>query len=55
VFAIDVLVCPHCGGARRLIAMITEGSVVRRILEHVDLPSAPTRIAGARAPPELAW
>ena len=32
VFAVDVLTCPHCGGARRLIAMITDGLVVRRIL-----------------------
>jgi len=32
VFAVDVLTCPHCGGARRLIAMITDGPVVRRIL-----------------------
>jgi hypothetical protein len=32
VFAVDVLTCPDCGGARKLIAMITEGLVVRRIL-----------------------
>jgi len=32
VFAVDVLTCPDCGGARRLIAMITDGLVVRRIL-----------------------
>jgi hypothetical protein len=57
VFAIDVLTCPHCGGARRLIAMITDGDVVRRILEHLELPCAPPEIASARAPPELelAW
>jgi hypothetical protein len=57
VFAIDVLTCHHCGGARRLIAMITDGDVVRRILEHLELPSAPPKIASARAPPEteLAW
>ncbi len=32
VFAVDVLTCPHCGGARSLIAMIADGLVVRRIL-----------------------
>jgi hypothetical protein len=32
VFAVDVLTCPDCGGARKLIAMITEELVVRRIL-----------------------
>jgi hypothetical protein len=57
VFAVDVLTCPHCGGTRRLIAMITEGLVVRRILDHLELPSSPPPIAPARAPPEpeFAW
>jgi hypothetical protein len=57
VFAVDVLTCPHCGGARRLIAMITDGLVVRRILDHLELPSSAPVIAPARAPPELefAW
>ena len=57
LFAVDVLTCPHCGGARRLIAMITDGLVVRRILDHLELPSSPPLIAPARAPPELefAW
>ncbi len=57
VFAVDVLTCPHCGGARRLIAMITHGLVVRRILDHLELPSSPPAIAPARAPPEpeFAW
>jgi hypothetical protein len=32
VFAVDVLTCPDYGGARQLIAMITEGLVLRRIL-----------------------
>jgi hypothetical protein len=43
--------------ARRLIATITDGLVVRRILDHLELPSSPTTIAPARAPPELefAW
>jgi hypothetical protein len=57
VFAVDVLTCPDCGGPRRLIATITDGLVVRRILDHLGLPSSPTTIAPARAPPEpeLAW
>jgi hypothetical protein len=32
LFAVDVLTCPDCGGARKLFAMITEGLVARRIL-----------------------
>jgi hypothetical protein len=57
VFAVDVRTCPDCGGARKLIAMITDGLVSRRILEHLELQSSPTTIAPARAPPEpeLAW
>ena len=57
VFAVDVLTCPDCGGARRLIATITDGLVVRRILDHLELPSSPPTITPARAPPELecAW
>lgn len=52
VFAIDVLTCPHCGGKRKLIALITEGLVVRKILAHLSLPTEPPALAPARAPPE---
>jgi hypothetical protein len=57
VFAIDVLVCPHCTGTRRLIALLTDGLVVRKILKHLGIQSEPPRLAPARAPPELefAW
>ncbi|MBK7641769.1 MAG: hypothetical protein IPJ19_01755 [Planctomycetes bacterium] len=34
VFEIDVLICPHCGGPRKLIAFLTDGLVVRKILSH---------------------
>jgi hypothetical protein len=45
------------GEVVRLIAMITDGSIVRRILEHLELPSAPPEMESARSPPELefAW
>ena len=57
VFAIDVLVCPHCGGTRKLIALLTDGLVVRKILEHLGLSTEPPPLTPARAPPEaeLAW
>jgi len=41
VFALDVLVCPHCGGPRRLIAPLTDGLIVRKILTHLGLSTAP--------------
>jgi len=48
VFANDVLLCPHCGGRRKLIALISDGVVVRKILDHLGLPSEPPRLAPAR-------
>jgi len=51
-FEIDVLVCPHCRGARKLISLITDPSVIRRILSHLKLPLEFPSVAPARAPPE---
>ena len=42
-----------CGEKRKLIALITDGNVVRRILEHLGLPTAAPALAPARSPPEL--
>jgi uncharacterized protein YbaR (Trm112 family) len=36
-FAIDVLVCPHCGGRLRLIATLHDPAVIRKILAHLGL------------------
>jgi hypothetical protein len=52
-FEIDVLTCPWCGGKRKLIALLTDGKVVRRILEHLGLPVTAPVLAPARSPPEL--
>ena len=49
VFALDVLTCPHCGGPRRLIALLTDPIVVRRILAHLGHPTEPPRPASARS------
>ncbi|MSP26261.1 MAG: ATP-dependent helicase HrpA [Myxococcales bacterium] len=53
VFEIDVLTCPWCGEKRKLIALLTDGAVVRRILEHLGLPTTAPTLAPARAPPEF--
>jgi len=57
VFAIDVLTCPDCGGRRKLIALIQDGPLVRKILAHLGLPTEPPGLAPARAPPQpdFAW
>ena len=57
VFEIDVLVCPHCGGMRKLIALLTDGFVVRKILLHLGFDSEPPLPAPARTLEggEFAW
>jgi hypothetical protein len=57
VFEIDVLVCPHCQGKLKLIAFLTDGFVVRKILDHLGLDSEPPILAPARAleESEFAW
>ena len=50
VLNIDVLTCPKCAAAMVTIAFITDPSVLTRILDHLNLPSAPPRLAPARSP-----
>jgi len=50
VYDIDALSCPRCSGRLRIISLIMEPAVVRRILRSLDLPSEPPVIARARAP-----
>ncbi len=52
VFQIDLTECPDCGGEVKLIAVIMERKVVRKILDHLGLPSEPPRVTPARGPPE---
>jgi len=49
-FAIDVLACPDCGGRLRLVATISDGQVIEKILAHLGLPNAPLNPAPARSP-----
>lgn len=52
VHRIDVLVCQHCGGKRRVLAFLRDPAVVDRILRHLGLPTEPPVVAQARPPPE---
>ena len=45
------LLCPKCGGQMRLIAFITEGVQIRKILDHIGVASEPPHISPARGPP----
>jgi hypothetical protein len=53
LFGVDVLACPRCGQAMRLIALIDPTDVVQRILHHLGLPIEVPEPAPARAPPSL--
>jgi Putative transposase len=49
VFAIDMARCPVCQQGRlRIIAAITEGNVIQKILRHLKLAVDPPSIAPAR-------
>jgi hypothetical protein len=37
VYEVDPLLCPKCGGTMKLIAFITDYSVVDRIINHLKL------------------
>jgi len=55
VFGLEVVRCPACGGRRRIVAAITQGPVIRAILESLGLPADPPVVASALGLPELAW
>jgi hypothetical protein len=48
VFAIDVLECPRCGGAMRILAAIHPPDATRAILESLELPPRAPPTAPAR-------
>jgi len=48
VLDVDALVCPGCGAAMVVLAFLTDPPVVRRILEHLDLPAVAPRLSPAR-------
>lgn len=58
VFAIEVFVCPNCGGRRRLLAAIHDPDAIARVLGAMGLSVAAPEMAAARSPlgeAELSW
>ena len=51
LYEVFTLLCPMCGGQMRLIAFITNGAEVRKILEHIGVDCEPPHITPARGPP----
>ena len=50
VFELDVLVCPHCQGPRRLLAAIHDSASIEKVLRAMELPHEAPVLAPARAP-----
>jgi hypothetical protein len=44
--------CSRCGGRRQILAVITEGPVIRAILAALGLPTDPPAVQRARGPPD---
>jgi hypothetical protein len=51
VYEVDPLLCPECGATMRVIAFITDFSVVDRIINHLKL----TFTADKPPPPRIAF
>jgi len=48
IVEVDPLVCPHCAGAMRIVACITQAAVIDQILTHLRTRAA-AGAAGARS------
>ncbi|MBK6458012.1 MAG: transposase [Gemmatimonadetes bacterium] len=51
IFEVDPLACPTCRGAMRVVAFITQSSVIDQILTHLRTRAVPAPHPGARSPP----
>jgi hypothetical protein len=51
IFEVDPLVCPTCHGPMRVVAFITQTSVIDQILAHLRTRAAREAHAGPRSPP----
>jgi hypothetical protein len=51
IFEVDPLACPTCHGTMRIVAFITQASVIDQILTHLRTRVAAEDRTGARSPP----
>ena len=54
-FALDVTICPACGGRPHLTAALTDPASVRRYLSGVGLPSQRPPLTLPRPPTQAEW
>lgn len=50
VFDVEVETCGICRGKVKIIAAIKETQVIKKILDHIGMPSVPPEIASSRGP-----
>jgi hypothetical protein len=50
VYEVDPMACPRCGGTMKIVAFLTDNTVVDEIIEHLKL----TFTAERPPPPEIA-
>ena len=48
VFLTDALTCPKCHGRMKILAAITKPEAIRKILDHLGIPSEAPRCTAAR-------
>ena len=48
VFKIDITVCPKCQGRMKVIAVINEKKIIKKILDHMGLGSDPPVVSPSR-------
>ncbi len=51
IYEVFPLICPQCGGPMRIIAFITYGADIAKILAHIGVDAEAPRITPARGPP----
>jgi hypothetical protein len=52
-FEVDVWCCPKCGGRVRVLGLVTEPALVKRVLESLGMATEAPRAARARDPTDL--
>jgi hypothetical protein len=50
-FAIDLEMCPRCGGHMKILALVNSPASIERFLRHLGEPTEPPPLEPARAPP----
>jgi hypothetical protein len=52
VYESDPLLCPKCGTQMKIVSVIRDGTVIDKILAHLQYKFEPLPLAAARPPPD---